>query len=184
MTSALVKKRVLFVCNQNRVRSLTAQQLYRGRPDLEVQSAGITEHARVPLTQELFEWADHVFVFSKGQQRAIKRRYGDVFDTKPVVCLRLPDRFEYKSPKLVMALREKLGPYLGTPAGDEPVPVRRRWGPALESPVAETAPVHQNRSSLRPATVWSALCSLGLAIMGIAPQIVSNDRTLTTGSGL
>jgi len=71
MTSPQPKKRVLFVCTQNRVRSLTAQQMYRGRPDLEIRSAGVSEYARVPLTQDLFEWADQVFVFSKRQKKAV-----------------------------------------------------------------------------------------------------------------
>ena len=111
MSSAPLKKRVLFVCSHNRVRSVTAEQVYRDRPDLEVRSAGIAEHATVPLTAELFDWADEVFVFSKRQRKVIKERFRNSFAKKSVVCLRLPDRFEYKSPKLVMKLTGKLGPY-------------------------------------------------------------------------
>lgn len=110
------KKRVLFVCTQNRVRSLTAEQVYRGRPDLEVRSAGIAEYAGVPLTQELFDWADEVFVFSRRQRKVVEKRYRHVARGKRVVCLHLPDRFEYKSPKLILKLTSKLGPYLGKPA--------------------------------------------------------------------
>lgn len=184
MTSAPPKKRVLFVCTQNRVRSLTAEQLYRTKADLEVRSAGIAENAGVPLTRDLFEWADHVFVFSKGQQKVIKERYPDSFDSKPVVCLGLPDRFEYKSPKLIMVLREKLGPYLGTPDSTQPTPTKQRWERERAPTVPESPLLRPGRSGLRPVTVWAALCSLGLAIMGIAPQIVSNDQTLPTGSGI
>jgi predicted protein tyrosine phosphatase len=113
------KKRVLFVCSHNRVRSVTAEQVYRDRPDLEVRSAGIAEHAAVPLTQELFEWADQVFVFSKRQRKVVEQRFRNSFASKPVVCLHLPDRYEYKSPKLVMRLTGKLGPYLGPPTKNE-----------------------------------------------------------------
>ena len=119
MTSARAKKRVLFVCTENRNRSLTAQQIYGGRPDLEVRSAGISEYARVPLTQDLFEWADQVFVFSKRQRKVVEQRFRNSFASKPVVCLHLPDRYEYKSPKLVMRLTGKLGPYLGPPTKNE-----------------------------------------------------------------
>ncbi len=110
------KKRVLFVCTHNQVRSPTAEQIYRGRPDLEVRSAGIAEHATVPLTQELFDWADQVFVFSKRQRRIIQARYGASYAGKVVVCLRMADRFEYKSPELIVKLTGKLSPYLGSPA--------------------------------------------------------------------
>jgi predicted protein tyrosine phosphatase len=184
MTSAAVKRRVLFVCTQNRVRSLTAEHLYRPRPDLEVRSAGIAENAGVPLTRELFEWADHVFVFSKGQEKIVKERYRDSFDSKPVVCLRLPDRFQYKGADLVMALREKLGPYLGTPDSTELPSTKQSWQPVAAPPRAENALVRRARSGQRPNTVWSALCSFGLAIMGIAPQIVRNEQTLTTEPGI
>jgi predicted protein tyrosine phosphatase len=180
MISRQEKKRVLFVCNQNRVRSVTAEYLYRPRQDMEVRSAGIAASAGVPLTQELFEWADHVFVFSKRQENVIKGRYRDSFDARPVVCLGLPDRFEYKSPKLITALKKKLGPYLGPPGGTELTPTQ---------PPREAAPrrvpaaplFHLGRSGRLRATVWSALCSLASAMMGITPQTIAHeDQALTT----
>jgi len=109
------KKRVLFVCRDNIVRSKTAEQVYGRRPDLEVRSAGVGEHANVPLTRDLLEWADEVFVFTKRQRKVIQKRFGECSDRKIVICLNLPDRFEYKSPKLVIKLTGKLAPYLGAP---------------------------------------------------------------------
>lgn len=140
MNNAQAKKRVLFVCHHNQVRSATAEQVYRGRADLEVRSAGVAEYAAVPLTGELFEWADVVFVFSKRQQRIVEARFGDRSDRKRLVCLRLPDRFEYKSPKLISKLTGKLRPYLGPPADDQ-------WASAARSPtppVAEPPPFSRN----------------------------------------
>lgn len=119
MTGKRSKKRVLFVCSHNRVRSVTAEQVYRERPDLEVRSAGVAEHATIPLTAELFDWADEVFVFSKRQRKVIQERFRNAFASKPVVCLHLPDRFEDKSPRLVMRLTGKLAPYLGPPTKNE-----------------------------------------------------------------
>jgi len=115
MSNVRSKKRVLFVCTHNQVRSRTAEQIYRNRPDLEVRSAGTAEHASVPLTPELFEWADQVFVFSKRQRRVIEERFPNSLGGKTVVCLHLPDKFEYKSPKLVIKLTGKLERYLGKP---------------------------------------------------------------------
>ncbi len=143
MGSAKSKKRVLFVCRENRVRSRTAEQVYRGRPDLEVRSAGIAEHAAVPLTPELFDWADLVFVFSKRQKRVIEARFGDRSDRKRIVCLRLPDRFEYKSSKLVMELTGRLGPYLGAPANEERAAAEE---PSVE-PVAKSPSASSNRDT-------------------------------------
>lgn len=110
---------MLFVCTKNQVRSLTAQQVYRGRPDLEVRSAGLRDYATVPLTGELLQWADLVFVFSRRQQRVVEARFRDTAENKRVVCLHLPDRFEYKSTELIQKLTGKLRPYLGAPAAEE-----------------------------------------------------------------
>jgi len=155
MSSETTKKRVLFVCNQNRVRSLTAQQLYRERPDLEVRSAGIAENAGMRLSRELVAWADQVFVFSKEQRKIIEARYPEAVEGKPLVCLNLADRYQYKSPALIMALNQKLCPYLGAPDCTTE---------AKPSPEARA-----RRSAEVQPTVWSALCSLGLAIIGISP---------------
>jgi predicted protein tyrosine phosphatase len=120
MSSAQSKKRVLFVCTHNRVRSATAEYLYRGRRDLEVRSAGIAKDAAVPLSRELFEWAGYVFVFSTRQLRFIERRYGGSSNGKKVVCLNLADEFEYRSPELIIALTERLWRHLGAPARHAP----------------------------------------------------------------
>jgi predicted protein tyrosine phosphatase len=107
--------KVLFVCNQNKVRSLTAEHLYRVRPDLEVRSAGTATFAKTQLTAELLKWADQVFVFDDSQVEAINNRFADVPVRSEVVCLGLPDNFEYKSPRLIVKLTAKLEPYLGRP---------------------------------------------------------------------
>ncbi len=149
ITGRPAKIRVLFVCNANRSRSLTAQEIYRGRPDLEVQSAGLSEYARVPLTRDLFEWADRVFVFSRRQHKALAQRYGDSFGRKSVVCLSLPDRFVLNRPKLVTKLVRKLGRYLGHPASHEQTAAQA--SPAL---FAKAPSPPQTPLSLRVAATW------------------------------
>lgn len=109
------KPRVLFVCRQNKVRSLTAEHLYRVRPDLEVRSAGTVTFAKNPLTQELMSWADAIFVFDESQVTAMEKRFGTKEFDRPVICLGLSDTFEYKSQQLVLKLTAKLEPYLGRP---------------------------------------------------------------------
>ena len=167
MSSAQSKRRVLFVCRENRIRSLTAEQVYRGRPDLEVRSAGIAEYAAVPLTAELFEWADLVFVFSKAQQRIVEARFGNRSDGKPLVCLRLADRFEYKSPKLVMKLTGKLRPYLGPPANNEWASSEKPPAP----PVAENPAVSRNSAIVALiGNVFSFFSNLFLGAKALGAQ--------------
>ena len=58
-------KHILFVCSQNRLRSPTAEQVFSGRPGIEVDSAGLNPDAVNPVCNELLEWADVIFVLEK-----------------------------------------------------------------------------------------------------------------------
>ena len=146
VSESLQKPRVLFVCRQNKVRSLTAEHLYRVRPDLEVRSAGTVTFAKNQLTEDLMHWADAVFVFDESQLEAMERRFGKKDFGKPVVCLDLPDTFDYKSQQLVLKLTAKLEPYLGRPS---PRPAKTRF-PAVRKPslakLAATESVAERRS--------------------------------------
>jgi predicted protein tyrosine phosphatase len=135
MSESSQRLKVLFVCNQNKVRSLTAEHLYRVRPDLEVRSAGTATFAKKQITAELLEWADQVFVFDETQMEAIASRFPDVPLARDIVCLGLPDTFEYKSPRLIVKLTAKLEPYLGRPT---PKPGRKSLPPKRPAP-RETA---------------------------------------------
>lgn len=149
MTAAEPKKRVLFVCRENRVRSRTAEQLYRGRPDLEVRSAGIAEYATIPLTADLIDWADLVFVFSKYHRRLVQTRFGDQADRKPLVCLRVPDRFDYKCPKLVARVVEGVCPYLGPPTTNRWGSTKNRVSPTSDNRWSPPIPNTSSSSALR-----------------------------------
>jgi predicted protein tyrosine phosphatase len=96
------KKRVLFVCTQNKVRSLTAEHLYHIRPDLEVKSCGTATFAKNQLSNELLTWADVVFYFDASQLEVIERHFREAVAEKPVICLGLADVFTYKSDALVV----------------------------------------------------------------------------------
>jgi len=137
VSESLKKPRVLFVCRQNKVRSLTAEHLYRVRPDLEVRSAGTVTFAKNQLTEELMHWADAVFVFDESQIVAMERRFGKQDFGKPVVCLGLPDTFDYKSQQLVLKLTAKLEPYLGRPSAK---PAKTRLPAMPKSSAAKPSP--------------------------------------------
>lgn len=108
--------KVLFVCTQNLLRSPTAEALYRGRPGLEVRSAGIAPDARVTVTEELLQWAEIVFVMERRHHQSLRRDFASAYGgVKRIVCLDVPDVFHYMDPELVLLLTEKLRPYLGEP---------------------------------------------------------------------
>ena len=112
------KKNVLFVCNVNRLRSPTAENIYKNDPDLEVRSAGVDRDATVPVTRALVEWADLIFVMEKSQRNRIHKQFPDLYDKKQIVCLYIPDEYDYMDPGLTRLLTAKLSKYIGLPKSD------------------------------------------------------------------
>jgi predicted protein tyrosine phosphatase len=104
--------RALFICDANRLRSPTAEAIFKGRPHLEVKSAGLAKQAAVPLTIELLEWADLIFVMEKRQRNIIQSRFKEVYQRKRIICLNIPDDFEFMDPHLIQLLEERVSPYL------------------------------------------------------------------------
>lgn len=58
-------KNILFICSQNKLRSPTAEQVFSTWPHIEVSSAGTNNDAETPLSNELIEWADIIFVMER-----------------------------------------------------------------------------------------------------------------------
>lgn len=104
-------KRVLFICSQNRLRSPTAEQVFSNRPGFEVASAGLSPEAEVPVTSDLVEWADTIFVMQEAHRRKLRAKFGAQLKTQQVVCLDIPDLYGYMDPELVSLLEKKVGPY-------------------------------------------------------------------------
>jgi len=109
---AVAMKNVLFVCSQNRLRSPTAEQVFSRRPDIEVASAGTNHDADNPLTAELVEWADIIFVMEKAHRNKLQQRFRASLKKARVICLDIPDEFEFMDPMLVRLLETKVSRYL------------------------------------------------------------------------
>jgi predicted protein tyrosine phosphatase len=105
-------KRVLFVCSQNRLRSPTAEQVFSKRSDIEIDSAGTNNDADNPLTAELVEWADIIFVMERRHRTKVQSRYRAALKNKRVICLDIPDEFEFMDPMLVRILEARVARHL------------------------------------------------------------------------
>jgi predicted protein tyrosine phosphatase len=102
------KKKLLFVCTINRMRSATAQKIFETDSRFEVQSAGTDQSASTVLTQDHLHWADTVIVMEKHHRAHIRKHFPDVYAKKKIVCLYLPDDYEYMDPMLISILKEKV----------------------------------------------------------------------------
>jgi len=108
-------RKLLFVCSQNRLRSLTAEHMYRGFLDYAVKSAGTSPKARVRVNEGHIGWADLIFVMEKKHSRLLTEKFGGAMTGKRVVCLRIPDSYRYMEPALITELRARLSPYVKVP---------------------------------------------------------------------
>lgn len=105
-------KRVLFICSQNRLRSPTAERVFASWPGVEVSSAGLNSGAVNPVTPELLEWAELVFVMEKAHRNKLSRKFKQHLRRAKVVCLDIPDEFEFMDPALVSLLTGRVARFL------------------------------------------------------------------------
>ena len=105
-------KKILFVCTQNRVRSLTAEHLFQGRNGWQTASAGISAAARVELTEDLLRWADLVVFMEQSHQDYTTEVFAEVMQRKPGVCLNVQDIYYYDEPELKAALEKAMQPFV------------------------------------------------------------------------
>src|SRR5258708_25577789 len=98
-------RRVLFVCGRNKLRSPTAEQIFSSYPGIEVASAGLNDDSATPVSAEILEWADVIFVMEKTHRSKLSRRYGKHIKTQRIICLDIPDKFEYMDERLVRLLK-------------------------------------------------------------------------------
>ena len=105
-------KNVLFVCSQNRLRSPTAEQIFADHPEIETSSAGTNHDAENPLTGELIEWADLIFVMERVHRNKMQKRFRSSLNGKRIVVLEIPDEYEFMDPDLITLLRAKMARHL------------------------------------------------------------------------
>ncbi len=103
---------LLFLCSRNKLRSPTAEAIFAGRPGVEVDSAGLSPDAEVPLEAEQVEWADLILVMEKAHRRRLNRNFGKFLAGKKVVVLDIPDDYDCMDPELVALLEARCARYL------------------------------------------------------------------------
>ena len=108
-------QKLLFVCSQNRLRSLTAEKFFDGFPLYQVRSVGTQPDARIVITAGHIGWADLIFVMEKSHLNRMRRKFPEALVGKRTITLGIPDEYDFMQAELLDELRGKLGPYLLLP---------------------------------------------------------------------
>ena len=101
-------RNVLFVCSQNRLRSPTAEQVFSGRRDIEVASAGTNHDAVQAADARTGRLGRHHLRHGKGASRQAAEAIQGEPEEGPVICLDIPDDYEFMDPALVRLLEDQV----------------------------------------------------------------------------
>ena len=104
--------KLLFICSQNRRRSLTAERIFDGVGGHLVRSAGTEAGARIRVTPGHLGWADVIFVMEKRHQERLRAKFRQELVGKRIVCLHIPDSYAYMEDALIQKLETAVAAYL------------------------------------------------------------------------
>lgn len=96
---------MVFVCAQNKLRSPTAEAIFRQTPGWEVASAGTNRDAKTPVSRDLLEWADVAVCMEKRHRDILRQRFRGALSNDRILTLGIPDDYEFMDPELVNMLR-------------------------------------------------------------------------------
>lgn len=104
--------KLLFLCSQNKRRSLTAEKIFDGYNGHEARSAGTESNARIKVTGGLLGWAEIIFCMEKKHLRRIREKYSDLIADKKVVCLYVSDDYDFMDRELINLLMSSVCDYI------------------------------------------------------------------------
>ena len=96
--------KILFICNQNKNRSKTAEELFKGK--FETRSVGLYNDN--PVTEEEIMWADVVIVMQSQQRSELARRSPKAYMQKRILSFDVPDIYGYNDSDLSKLLNQKM----------------------------------------------------------------------------
>ena len=99
--------KVLFVCTANKMRSRTAEEIYRDDRRFSVRSAGTGMFATKVIDEEILSWADYIVVMEKEHRDQIRDRFSAIYSEKKILCLNIPDIYYFMDPTLMREVKER-----------------------------------------------------------------------------
>ncbi len=103
---------MLFVCSRNRLRSPTAETLYRKQPAVSVRSAGTSKSAKRAIGSADLAWADLVLVMEDKHKQRLVSGFPDEARYRDIRVLDIPDDYTYMDPELIALIQAAVDPIL------------------------------------------------------------------------
>lgn len=96
--------KALCICSAGLLRSPSIAYVL-GNMGWNTRSCGVYDYALILADEVLLSWADHLFFADKEHYHAIKDR---IPEGKPFTILNIPDNYEFRDPKLLEIISDKL----------------------------------------------------------------------------
>lgn len=103
---------LLFVCSENRLRSPTAEAVFSEYDGIDAIGAGTNSDAETPVSGDLILWADVILAMEKTHKNKVSKKYKELLKGKRLVCLDIPDNYEYRQPELIKILKTRVPKYV------------------------------------------------------------------------
>lgn len=101
-------KKVLCVCTSGLLRSPTAAFVLSQKPfNYNTRSAGVSRLALIRVNTELLKWCEEIIVMEREQLSFVKKMLKRRKIFKEVVCLDIPDKFDFREKKLVSLIKKR-----------------------------------------------------------------------------
>lgn len=113
---------ILFICSRNQLRSPTAEQVFSQRPGVEVASAGLDPKCKEPVTSELLDWADVIFVMERHHRNKLLKKFRANIKNQKLIILGITDDYDYMDPRLVRLFEKLVPPHLGGDSSSPALP--------------------------------------------------------------
>ena len=99
---------LLFVCSENRLRSPTGEEIFLEYDGVDAIGCGTNSDAATPISGDLVEWADIIFVMEKSHKNKVSKKFKDLLKGKRMICLDIPDEYERMDPVLIRLLEGRV----------------------------------------------------------------------------
>lgn len=103
---------LLFVCSENRLRSPTGEEVFSKYDGVNAIGCGTNSDAETPVSGDLIEWADVIFVMEKSHRNKVKKKFKDLLGEKRLICLDIPDNYDRMDPMLVRLLENRVSKHV------------------------------------------------------------------------
>ena len=113
-------KRVLTVCSANMLRSPTMAHVLSAEPyNFNTRSAGTSDFALIPVTDDLLMWADEIVCADSEHTSIVNKMLQKLDVDKPLLNLHIPDNYEYRNEGLIDLIKLRYDDILMARKGKE-----------------------------------------------------------------